>query len=276
MSVHKDSTGLRWVEVSREVAGTREEVWEAIASGPGISAWFVPADFEMGPNGQPERMVTHFGNDPSMDSVATVAAWEPPRRFVASSADLGPDAPVVSTEWAVDALSGSTSVVRVRHSFTSDRDDWDNHLEDWEGGWPWFFNVLGLYLLHFRGQPSAAYRVMGVAPLPTWDAWDEFAGALGLADADVGSLIKAPDELPPLIGKVKYTSGEGQEFGMIVRLDEPAPGILSAFAMAMDGQVFLVLDVFHYGQRAQEAAGHWEPRWHAWMEENFGAPDDES
>lgn len=275
MGVQIDSTGLRWVEVSREVAGTVDEVWTAIATGPGVSAWFVPTDFTMGPNGEPERIVSHFGNDESMDSVAEVTLWEAPQRFVASSSDLGPDAPVVATEWGVKPLSGSTSEIYVRHSFRSESDTWDEHLEAWEGGWPWFFNVLGLYLLHFRGQPSAAYRVMGVAPLPTWDAWDDFAERIGLAESAVGTLVKAPDELPPLIGKVKFTSGEGQEFGAILRLDEPAPGILSAFAMAMDGQVYLVLDFFHYGKRATTAVQHWEPRWHGWMQENFGFDEDD-
>lgn len=275
MSVQKDMEGRRWVEVTREVAGTQEEVWDAIATGPGVSAWFVPTTFEMGPNGEPERVISHFGTDESMDSIAEITEWNPPRKFVATSADLGPDAPVVSTEWGVETVSGSTSLVRVRHSFMTDRDDWDNHLEDWEGGWPWFFNVLSLYLKDFRGQPSAAFRAMGVAPLPTWDAWDDFAGKLGLGKADVGAYVKAPDDLPPLIGTVKYASGEGQEFGAMLRLDEPCAGIASAFAMAMDGQVFLVIDFFFFGKRAKEAAGHWEPHWHQWMQQHFGMPEED-
>ena len=35
-----------------EVPGTPEQVWEAIATGPGISAWFMPADVD-------RRQVTH-------------------------------------------------------------------------------------------------------------------------------------------------------------------------------------------------------------------------
>ena len=36
----------RKIEVEVEVPGTPEQVWEAIATGPGIAAWFAPADFE--------------------------------------------------------------------------------------------------------------------------------------------------------------------------------------------------------------------------------------
>jgi hypothetical protein len=42
-SVKKGSpSGRRWVQVEVEVPGTPEEVWQAIATGPGISSWFVP------------------------------------------------------------------------------------------------------------------------------------------------------------------------------------------------------------------------------------------
>jgi uncharacterized protein YndB with AHSA1/START domain len=46
MSVKKEASGRRSVQVEIEVPGTPEEVWQAIASGPGISSWFVPAEFE--------------------------------------------------------------------------------------------------------------------------------------------------------------------------------------------------------------------------------------
>ena len=42
MSVQKDDFGKRWIQVEVEVPGTPEEVWEAIATGPGISSWFMP------------------------------------------------------------------------------------------------------------------------------------------------------------------------------------------------------------------------------------------
>ena len=46
MSVKKEASGRRSVQVEVEVKGTPEQVWRAIASGPGISAWFVPTKLE--------------------------------------------------------------------------------------------------------------------------------------------------------------------------------------------------------------------------------------
>jgi ligand-binding SRPBCC domain-containing protein len=54
---------------------TPEEVWQAIATGPGVSSWFVPTEAR-----EDGTVVSHFG--PGMDSVATRTAWEPPHRFV--------------------------------------------------------------------------------------------------------------------------------------------------------------------------------------------------
>ncbi len=46
MSVKKEASGHRSVQVEVEVPGTAEEVWQDIATGPGIPSWFVPAEFE--------------------------------------------------------------------------------------------------------------------------------------------------------------------------------------------------------------------------------------
>ena len=44
MPVKKDSSGRRYVQAEVEVPGTPEQVWQAIATGPGISSWFVPTE----------------------------------------------------------------------------------------------------------------------------------------------------------------------------------------------------------------------------------------
>jgi uncharacterized protein YndB with AHSA1/START domain len=120
MSLTKDPSGRRWVQVEVEVPGTPEEVWAAIATGPGVSSWFMPAHVDSQVGG---KVTTHFG--PRMDSVATVTAWDPPHRFAAESPDLGPNAPSLATEWIVEARAGGTCIVRVVHSHFAATDDWD-------------------------------------------------------------------------------------------------------------------------------------------------------
>jgi hypothetical protein len=46
MSIKKEPSGRRSIQIEIEVPGTPEEVWQAIATGPGISSWFVPTEFK--------------------------------------------------------------------------------------------------------------------------------------------------------------------------------------------------------------------------------------
>ena len=64
--------------------GTPEEVWQAIASGPGISSWFVPTTVEERVGG---AVLSNFG--PGIETFPPSPTWEPPHRFVADSRDDG-------------------------------------------------------------------------------------------------------------------------------------------------------------------------------------------
>jgi uncharacterized protein YndB with AHSA1/START domain len=263
--VEKEPSGRRYVQVEVEVPGTPEEVWQAIATGPGISSWFVPTELEEREGG---TTVSHFGPDTSMDSVASITAWDPPRRFAAESQDLGPEAPPVATEWIIEARSGGTCVVRVVHSFFASGDDWDGQLEGWEAGWPAFFRILRLYLTYFRGQRSAAFQVMGVAPEPAPQAWDALARPLGLAGAAVGQRVSSSIGAPPLAGLVE-SAGPPEWPEALLRLDQPAPGLAHLFAMPVGGRVYLPIRLYLYGDRAPAAVARAEPEWQAWMNEHF-------
>lgn len=269
MSIKKEESGRRSVAVEAEVPGTPEQVWQAIATGPGITAWFVPTEFEE-EGGTPTRVVSHFG--PGMDGVAAVTSWDPPRRFTAEIRDLAPGAPPVATEWIVEARGGGTCVVRVVHSLFAAGDDWDGQLAGWESGWPGFFRILRLYLTHFPGEACSPLQVLSFVPGPEPAAWDALAGALGLAGATGGAMVgercEAAAGAPPLAGVVE-PSGEGRR--LLLRLDEPASGIGQLFASAMGGQVCLAVQLYLYGDRAAAAAARDEPRWRAWMSERFPA-----
>jgi uncharacterized protein YndB with AHSA1/START domain len=265
MSVKKDESGRRWIEVEVEVPGTPEEVWQAIATGPGVSAWFVPTEVR-----DDGTVVSNFG--PGMESIATVTNWDPPRRFSAESRALGPEASPVATEWIVEARSGGTCIVRVVHSLFAGADDWDDQLESLESGWPWFFQILRLYLTDFGGRPCTAFRAMGVAPAPVPAAWDALAAAVGLEGAAEGRRVTATGGATPLAGTVVQAGrGEGH-CALLLRLEEPAPGIASLLAVPMSGQAFLLVGFFFYGDGAAAAAAPAEPLWSAWMSERFPMP----
>ena len=228
MSVKKEPNGRRSISVEVEVPGTPEEVWDAIATGPGISKWFVPAQVEPHVGG---KMVLNFG--PGMDSASEVTAWDAPHRFSAISKGLGPNAPEMTTEWTVEARARGTCIVRVVHSLFADTDEWDNQIGQVESGWPSFFVVLRTYLSHYRGQAGAQFQVMAPVAGTTIEAWRALMGKLGLSSLAAGARIQSQAGTASLVGVVEKVRPESHPNHMVVRLDEPSPGaaVLSTCGM---------------------------------------------
>ena len=263
MPVKKDSSGRRSIEAQVEVPGTPEEVWKAIASGPGISSWFVPSTVEERVGG---TATCSFG--PGMDAVSTIKTWDPPRRYVADSVE---EPGGVATEWIVEARDGGTCLVRVVHSWFSSNDDWDTQFEGHEEGWKSFFRNLRLYLTYFRGEPSAPIALTGFAPEPKNEAWEALTGRLGITGAAVGRRVQSDRGAPSLAGVVERVGEEAYPEELLLRLDQPAPGVAHLFAMPMGGQVLLSMRFYLYGQRASAVAAEVEPSWQAWVNRYFPA-----
>ena len=227
MSVKKEASGRRSVQVEVEVPGTPEEVWQAIATGPGISSWFVPAEFEER-DGKPVAVTLNFG--PGMESRSAVTAWDPPRMFAAQGEGWG-GSPPIATEWSVEARAGGVCLVRVVHSLFASTDDWDNQLEATESGWPGFFRTLRIYLTHFRGQRSALMQFVAPVAGTEAEAWETLTAALGLEGLSVGQRWTAPAGVPAGGGVAEYVSQS--PYDALLRLDKPGPGVaaLGAFNM---------------------------------------------
>lgn len=266
MPVKKDPNGRRYVEAEAEVPGTPEQVWQAIASGPGVSSWFVPTKIDGRVGG---TVTASFG--PGMDSEATITAWDPPRKFVAEGADMGPNSPNIATEWVVEARQGGTCLVRVVHSWFADTDDWDNQFEGTEHGWVAFFRILRLYLAHFPGQPSAGIQLLGFSARTTPETWDAFTTMLGVAAAREGGRVATVNGAPTLAGQVERT-GSVDYPELLVRLDAPAPGVAHFFAMKMGPSVCVSARLYLYGKTAPAAVSEQEPKWTAWFAERFPPP----
>jgi uncharacterized protein YndB with AHSA1/START domain len=141
MSVKKEASGRRSIQVEVEVPGTPEEVWQAIASGPGISSWFAPTEIEER-DGKPVAMTVKLG--PGMENRTELTAWDAPRRFVSEGAGWFPGAPPVATEWTIEARAGGVCVVRLVQSLFASTDDWDDQLIGTESGIPGAFHILKL------------------------------------------------------------------------------------------------------------------------------------
>ncbi|HTO89630.1 MAG TPA: SRPBCC domain-containing protein [Candidatus Sulfotelmatobacter sp.] len=266
MPTQKDASGRRFIAVETEVPGTPEEVWKAIATGPGLTAWFVPTQLEERAGGAIEM---NFG--PGMESKSEIRDWDPPRRFIAENPEgIGPGSPAMATEWTVEAKAGGTCRVRVVHSWFSSTDDWDKQFESVEKGWPAFFRILNGYLTHFRGQPCTQVQLMAFAP-ELEKAWADLSQPLGLAGARVGQSVKSSGDAPRFAAVVEYVAQKASP-ELTVRLDQPAPGLAHLSAVKMGGQAYVYLCLYLYGHAAGAVAGREEPVWQAWLNRLFPAP----
>jgi uncharacterized protein YndB with AHSA1/START domain len=144
----QDNPDARVVRVEVEVPGTPEEVWEAIATGPGLECWFVPAEVEGREGGTIKTDHGPFG-----ESTGTVTAWEPPHRFAYEERDWHPDRPDPppwATEILVEARSGGSCVVRLASGLFSNAAGWEDEIDPTEDGWRQGLQNLRLYMTHYR------------------------------------------------------------------------------------------------------------------------------
>ena len=264
MSVKKEPSGRRSVQVEIEVPGTPEEVWQAIATGPGISAWFVPAQFEE-KGGKPVALKLDFG--PNMESRSVVTTWDPPRTFAREGAGWVPGSPPIATEFSIEARAGGVCVVRVVQSLFASTDDWDGQLTGSEEGWPGIFRILRLYLAYFRGQRSAIMQFMAPVQGTAADAWKMLTAAVGLKGVSHGQRWAAPAGVPALGGVVEFVSDS--PYGALLRLDKPGPGTAALGTIEFGDSVMATLSFYLYGDQAAGNVARETPLWQAWIQERF-------
>jgi uncharacterized protein YndB with AHSA1/START domain len=267
MSIKKDASGRRSVQVEVEVPGTPEEVWRAIATGLGISAWFVPTRCEERQGGE---LVCNFG--PGMDCPSTITTWQPPKRFVAENEMGPPGSPKMATEWSVEARAGGTCLVRVVHSLFASTDDWDNQLDGLEQGWPTYFRILRRYMAGFKGMPCSAMQFVAFSSDSDSKTWEKLGGELGLSMVAQGQKWSAPEGFPRMTGVVD-SLGQGMHSNtVLLRLDAPVPGSAYIGAISCGGMTQVYMAIYLYGANAKATVEHDEPTWQTWISERFPMP----
>ncbi|MFF0445895.1 SRPBCC domain-containing protein [Streptomyces sp. NPDC004609] len=188
-------------ELRKEIAldATPEEVWDAIATGPGIDSWF------MGRN----EVTPGVGGRNGMDlgghvQESTVTAWEPPLRFAHRSAE-GDDGSFMALEFLVEGRDQGSTVLRLVQSGVLG-DDWETEYEAMAVGWDMYLHTLATYLTHFPGRvakPVAAFRPGAAGPERAWAVLRDALGLpAGLAEGDAVRL--AAPGAPPIEGVVDY------------------------------------------------------------------------
>lgn len=247
------------LEFSVEVPGTPEQVWEAIATAKGMSAWFTPTELEEREGGS-----LRFVMGPDMDSTGHVTGWEPPRRLVyeedwAYLMGKDPDAlSPLTCEFIVEAQSGGTCVVRVTSSGFGTGAAWES--EWWETlgpGWMPHFDKLRLYLAHFAGQEATHLEASATHPGDADALWSALRTALGL---DEGATVD-----------VRGTTGTVEHLGerqALVRLTAPVPGVLELYAWGLDdGTATAGARAYLFSADATDYVRREEPAWQAWLQD---------
>jgi uncharacterized protein YndB with AHSA1/START domain len=247
------------LEVSFEVPGTPEQVWEAIATAPGVTAWFVPTELEEREGG---AITFHMGAD--MESSGSITRWEPPRRLEYEEPEWTPPehagtvTPLV-TEFLVEAQSGGSCVVKIVSSAFGRGADWEQEFFDEMGkGWRAILDNLRLYLVHFPGQVPAVLSIDAALPGTPDDAWRRVRAELSLgapgsefAHAGVHGTVERVDDDPR---------------GFLVRSDGDGPGLVGGFVFAADeSTTMLSLVGRFFGDDAPAFVQRIEPEWNAWV-----------
>jgi uncharacterized protein YndB with AHSA1/START domain len=245
----------RSIELEVEVSGSTEEVWRAIATGPGITSWYVPHTVEERQGGEASAS---FG--PGMDVNGRVVDWEPPRRVVF---DGGEHDDGLAFEWLIEAKDGGSCIVRLVNSGFLVGDEWDDFYDAMTEGWGIFLANLQLHLAHFPGQSAAASL-----PLATWagprdDAWSRMLTGLGLNPlGTVGERISVEGaDAPSLGGTVAAISSH--RISMVV--DDPAPGTAFIAAEGRGDDVEVSIWTYLYGEAGAVASERDDPRWREWL-----------
>ncbi|WP_037607076.1 SRPBCC family protein [Streptacidiphilus rugosus] len=192
------------IELETSLPASPEQVWEAIATGPGIDSWF------MGRN----QVEPRTGGVAAMETggqrvEALITGYEPGKRF-AIRTEPAEDGRFMAFEYLIEGRDGGSTVLRLVHSGLLG-DDWQDEYDALRRGWPFHLHTLREYLAHFRGRTAAPVFVFA----PTGDRSPQDVRAAlvrGLSlPTPVATGARAhggPAELPVLDGEVVWADDE--------------------------------------------------------------------
>ncbi|TCM38963.1 SRPBCC domain-containing protein [Kribbella sp. VKM Ac-2568] len=147
----------RRYEIEVPLEATPDQVWDAISTPEGMTAWFAPMDPAPDENGI------------SADGVVT--RWEPGHGYVVQAGSS-------SYEYLIEARDGGSAVLRFTQTgFQSD--DWEAEYEATSRGWGLYFHTLAQYLSNFAGQPATYIVAEGPAWSNTQEAWQKLQRVVG-------------------------------------------------------------------------------------------------
>ena len=233
-----------------EVPATVDEVWTAIATGPGIESWF------MGHGEVTDTRVTLDCGVFRMDHDITTS--EPKARF-AFAAPTAADGRFIAYEFLIEGRGQGSTVVRMVTSGFLPGDDWEAEYEAMTLGGALFWSTLVEYLHHFPGSTATPVTAFGPVVTDWVDGWARVRRELGLGD-DVheGDRVTATlHGLPPIDGVVYF----GNPHTLGIRTD----GAMYRFVQGFFGPLM----VSHHLFDTTLATTTTEAAWADWLNQVF-------
>lgn len=234
------------------IPASPEEVWEAIASGPGIDSWFLGNNrVEPGPGG---LVATDFPGIPPTQ----IEVWDPPHRLVHAN-EPGEDGRFIAYEFLVEGRPDSTTVVRVVTSGFIPGDDWEDEFEAMTTGGELFFATLVGAITHFRGRRATPVTAFGPVPRDPASAWARLASALDASNLQVGERVSI------------RLGGQTPDEGVVYLRNRDTVGVrtddaLYRFIAGFQGPMIATHHLFAPAVDGEAAQGMWE----TWLHDSFG------
>jgi uncharacterized protein YndB with AHSA1/START domain len=221
------------------VGATPEQVWHAIATGPGMDSWFMGrSDVDPG-----ATVRTAFaGYSPEH----TVTTWEPGRALAYGS--RAPDGRAIAYEFLVEGRDRGSTVLRVTTSGFLPGDDWAEEYEAMTRGSALFFHTLATYLDHFAGRTATPVTAFGSMITD----WPRTRARLMTAIGRDGDRVRfTPSGLPPVDGVVYFENDDT----IGIRTDDA----LYRFVRGFHGPVMACHNLFSPPDE------HTDQAWQAWL-----------
>jgi uncharacterized protein YndB with AHSA1/START domain len=138
-----------------DVPASPDQVWTAIATGPGIDSWFMGrSEVSPGAGGTVRTVLGEYA--PELE----ITDWDPPRRFAYRSGQA-PDGRFIAYEFLVEGRAGGSAVLRTVTSGFIPGDDWAEEFEAMRLGGELYFRTLVEYVAHFAGRFAVPVTAFG-------------------------------------------------------------------------------------------------------------------
>lgn len=186
-------------DIRREdkLLATPEQVWNAVATGPGNLGWLYPTEIEL----REGRAVSRGSG--------TVTVWDPPRHFACRYEHE--DGFSAALDYRIEVPDGGSTVLHTVIRWVNNGivdDGWETKADGAGKCAEFYHHTLGQYLRYFSGRPATYVAAHGPAAATEANAFTVLRRGLGLTD-DVteGDVVRlALSGLGPVDAVVDYLS----------------------------------------------------------------------